>query len=207
VDREPFVLTEVMVGAWGARASLDGPEGVSNPLANLSNQPVELIEADLPLEVLSYGLVPDSGGPGRYRGGLAFIREVRLLADEAVLTVRSDRRHHRPYGFETGEAGGGSLNIIRGADGERELPPMPMEAVPLRRGEIFSHISAGGGGFGPALERDPRAVREDVLDEKVSAAAARERYGVVVTDAGELDEEATDRERESARSGGQALAT
>jgi N-methylhydantoinase B len=191
VDRRPFVLTEVMVGSWGARATRDGLEGVSNPLANLSNQPVELIEADLPLEVLSYGLVPDSGGPGRYRGGLAFVREVKLLADEAVLTVRSDRRHHRPYGLEEGLEGGGSLNVIRGADGDRTLPPMPMEAVPLRQGDVFLHVSAGGGGFGPPLGRDPRAVLEDVLDEKVSAAAAREHYGVVVTEAGELDDQAT----------------
>ena len=190
VDRKPFVLTEVMVGSWGARASLDGLEGVSNPLANLSNQPVELIETDLPLEVLTYALVPDSGGPGRNRGGLAFVRDVRLLADEAVLTVRSDRRHHRPYGLENAEAGGPSLNVIRGADGDRTLPPMPMEAVPLRRGDIFHHVSAGGGGFGSPLERDARAVLEDVLDGKVSVEAAREHYCVVVADDA-LDEAAT----------------
>lgn len=204
VDRKPFVLTEVMVGCWGARATRDGLEGVSNPLANLSNQPVELIEADLPLEVLSYGLVEDSGGPGRYRGGLAFNREVKLLADEAVLTIRSDRRHHRPYGLEEGLEGGGSLNVIRGADGERTLPPMPMEAVPLVKGDVFSHVSAGGGGFGSPLERDPRAVLEDVLDEKVSAAAAREHYGVAVTAAGELDDQATAALRGAAQRDGRA---
>src|SRR5437868_7086987 len=71
-DGKPFVLTEVIVGTWGARAGKDGLEGVSNPLANLSNQPVELVEADLPLEVVRYGLVPDSGGAGRFRGGLAY---------------------------------------------------------------------------------------------------------------------------------------
>lgn len=60
-DGKPFVLTEVMVGTWGARASLDGPEGISNPAANLSNQPIELIEAELPLEVVQYGLVQDFG--------------------------------------------------------------------------------------------------------------------------------------------------
>jgi N-methylhydantoinase B len=191
VDRKPFVLTEVMVGCWGARASLDGLEGVSNPLANLSNQPVELIEADLPLEVLAYGLVPDSGGAGRYRGGLAFVRDVRLLADAAVLTVRSDRRDHRPYGLEQGEAGGGSLNVIRGSDGDRVLPPMPMEPVPLRRGDVFHHVSAGGGGFGSPLERNPAHVLGDVLDEKVTVESARELYGVAVTAGGEVDDAAT----------------
>ena len=76
-ERRPFGTTEVLVGTWGARPTRDGLEGVSNPLANLGNQPVELLEADLPLEVERYGLVPDSGGAGRQRGGLAYVRAFR----------------------------------------------------------------------------------------------------------------------------------
>src|SRR5262249_59679160 len=91
-----FGTTEVIVGTWGARAGRDGLEGVSNPLANLSNHPVELLEADLPLEVARYGFVPDSGGPGRRRGGLAYEREFRVLAEKATLTIRSDRRGQPP---------------------------------------------------------------------------------------------------------------
>ena len=174
----PFVLTEVLVGCWGARAGRDGLEGVSNPLANLSNQPVEMVESDLPLRVHGYGLVADSGGPGRFRGGLAYERSYELLADEAVLTVRSDRRSHPPYGIEGGEAGAPSSNTI----GDRVVPTMPMEALQLRRGDVFHHVSAGGGGSGSPLERDPALVLEDVLDGKVSVEAARERYGVVVAD-------------------------
>ena len=77
-ERRPFGTTEVLVGTWGARATRDGLEGVSNPLANLGNQPVELLEADIPLEVERYGLVPDSGGAGRQRGGLAYVRAFRV---------------------------------------------------------------------------------------------------------------------------------
>src|SRR5262249_61080785 len=98
-----FGTTEVIVGTWGARAGRDGLEGVSNPLANLSNHPVELLEADLPLEVARYGFVPDSGGPGRRRGGLAYEREFRVLAEKATLTIRSDRRGGPPPAL----AGGG----------------------------------------------------------------------------------------------------
>ena len=174
-DGKPFVLTEVIVGCWGARAGRDGLEGVSNPLANLSNQPVELVESELPLRVHGYGLVADSGGPGRFRGGLAYERSFELLADEAVLTVRSDRRAHPPYGIDGGEAGAPSSNTI----GDRVVPTMPMEALKLRRGDVFRHVSAGGGGSGSPLERDPALVLEDVLDGKVSVEAARERYGVV----------------------------
>ncbi len=175
-----FVLTEVMVGTWGARAGLDGVEGISNPAANLSNQPVELIEAELPLQVVHYGFVPDSGGAGRFRGGLAFTREWRLLADEAVVTVRSDRRFHPPYGVAGGAPGRPSMNVLRTASGDRVLPPMPMEGLVLRRGDSFHHDGAGGGGYGDAFARDPALVLEDVLDEKVSIEAARRDYGVAI---------------------------
>ena len=185
-ERRPFGTTEVLVGNWGARAERDGLEGVSNPLANLGNQPVELIEADQPLRVERYGLVPDSGGAGRRRGGLAYVREYAVLAERATLTIRTDRRDHPPYGLAGGEPGAPSTNVVVSGGEKRELPTMPMEAHVLERGDTFTHVSAGGGGFGDPFEREPEAVLEDVLDGKVSVAAARERYGVVIV-AGALD--------------------
>ena len=199
-DRKPFVLTDIMVGCWGARSNADGLEGVSNPLANLSNQPVELIEADLPLEITKYCFVQDSGGPGRHRGGLAFARGFRLLEESAVLTVRSDRRHHPTWGLDGGESGAPSENLLRTAEGERLLPPMPMAADTMVRGDVIHHSSAGGGGFGPAFEREPALVLEDVLDGKVSREAALDRYGVVLTATTPLavDDAATRARREGA---------
>lgn len=196
-ERRPFGTTEVLVGNWGARAERDGLEGVSNPLANLGNQPVELIEADQPLRVERYGLVPDTGGPGRRRGGLAYVREYTVLAERATLTIRTDRRDHPPYGLRGGEPGAPSTNVVVSDGDARELPTMPMTAQLLRRGDSFTHVSAGGGGFGDPLEREPDAVLEDVRDGKVTAAAARERYGVVLAD-GEVDAAAT-RELRAAR--------
>ena len=189
-EHRPFGTTEVLVGNWGARAERDGLEGVSNPLANLGNQPVELIEADQPLRVERYELVPDSGGAGRLRGGLAYVREYALLAEQATLTIRTDRRDHPPYGLAGGEPGGPSTNVIASNGDRRELPTMPMEAHTLERGDTFTHVSAGGGGFGDPYARDPGAVLEDVLDGKVSAAGARAHYGVVVVN-GSVDEAAT----------------
>ncbi len=188
----PFVVTEVIVGTWGARAQQDGLEGVSNPLANLSNQPVELVEADLPLEILRYGLVPDSGGGGRFRGGLAWEREFRVLAERAVLTIRSDRRHHPPYGLFGGSSGGPSDNVLTRAGEVRPLPGMPMSAIGLRRDDRYRHVSAGGGGMGSPLERDPQLVLDDLLDGKVSVRAARDVYGVALsTEPLTVDEAAT----------------
>ena len=93
---QQFVLNEMCVGTWGARAARDGIEGISNPAANLSNQPIEMIETDMPIEVLRYGVVTDSGATGRFRGGLGFVREFRFL-EEARFTLRGDRRNHPPY--------------------------------------------------------------------------------------------------------------
>jgi len=196
----PFVLTEVMVGTWGARAHKDGIEGISNPAANLSNQPVELIEAELPLEVVRYGLIPDSGGPGKHRGGLAFVREFKLLADEAVFTTRADRRDHRAFGLMGADAGRGSSNVLARNGEARVLPTMPMEAIALTAGDVFRHDASGGGGYGDPLDRDPALVREDVLDEKVSPAAARDGYGVVLDARSlEVDAGATERLRREMR--------
>jgi N-methylhydantoinase B len=196
-----FVLTEVMVGTWGARAAKDGIEGISNPAANLSNQPIELIEAELPLEILRYGLVPDSGGAGRQRGGLAFTREFRVLAEEAVFTTRADRRAHPPYGLFGGEPGAPSHNELIVGGERRVLPTMPMAALPLRRGDVIRHVSAGGGGYGDPFERAPESVLDDVLDEKVSIAAARRFYGVVIDPVAlTIDPAATERARRSRRS-------
>lgn len=178
LEGRPYVLTEVLVGNWGARIGQDGAEGISNPLANLSNQPIELIEADFPLEVIRYGFVPDTGGPGEFRGGLAFCRDYRALADGMRMTIRTDRRTHPPHGFHGGHAGAPSSVIIQsGTATETTLPTMPMGAIELNNGDVVHHHSAGGGGVGSPKRRAAEAVLEDVLDGKVSSRAAREHYG------------------------------
>jgi N-methylhydantoinase B len=189
---EAFVLTEVLVGTWGARAHRDGLDGVSNPAANLSNQPIELIEATLPLMVSQYGLVPDSGGPGEFRGGLAFVREYEFLADFCEFTLRNDRRAHPPYGIHGGTAGSpSSQQLTRCEGGTCELPTMPMHSVRAVRGDVFRLVSAGGGGCGDPLRRDLAAVVDDVREQRVSEVAAARDYGVVFCSGGAIDLEAT----------------
>jgi len=176
-----FVLTEVMVGTWGARFGLDGEEGISNPAANLSNQPIELVEAELPLRILRYGLVPDSGGPGEYRGGLAFERMFEFRAETAEFTVRSDRRYFPPYGVAGGNVGSPSRTELTTSDGAaRIIPPMPLQSFDQHFGDIVSTVSAGGGGYGTAIQRSPALVLEDVLDGKVTPDGASNDYGVVI---------------------------
>lgn len=180
-DGQPFVLTEVMVGTWGARANLDGVEGISNPAANLSNQPIELIESETPLEIVRYGFVPDSAGAGRQRGGLAFEREFRMRRGKARFTLRSDRRKHPPYGVAGGQAGSPSFNLLVRSDGsQEELPTMPMKTIELRCGDSLRHTSAGGGGNGDPKSRSLEAILADVVEEKLSSERAKLDYGVLV---------------------------
>lgn len=194
---EPFVYVETILGTWGGRPNRDGTEGVSNPGANQSNQPIELIESQFPFEIREYGLLPDSGGAGKYRGGLSLVREYRLLAEEAILTLRSDRRTHLPYGLQGGECGTPSWSILNPGPHQRILPTLPMEAVRLKQGDVFRHILAGGGGYGNPLERDPELVLEDVLDEKLSIEYVRRTYGVVIDpNTMTIDRDATERLRE-----------
>ncbi|MGF7056294.1 N-methylhydantoinase B [Bosea sp. OAE752] len=195
-EGRPFVLNEMVVGTWGARAGKDGIEGISNPAANLSNQPIEMIEADMPVEVLRYGLVPDTGGPGQYRGGLSLIREFRFLAPVAFV-LRGDRRDHPPFGLEGGSPGAPSAHILLRADGtEQGLPTMPMESFNARAGDVFRLIGAGGGGYGDALQRDPIRIEDDLREGKVTAAGASRDYGVVfAADGATIDQAATMRRR------------
>ena len=158
----------------------DGVHGIPNPGGNMTNQPVEMIEALYPVEVERYALVDNSGGPGRFRGAPAFVRQYRLLGEEAVLTMRSDRRRHLPYGLSGGYPGTPSWNIINPGAEQRVLPAMPMEAIRLVKGDVFCHISAGGGGHGSPLDREPEKVLEDVFEERLSTEYARRVYGVVI---------------------------
>ena len=168
VDGEPFVYNELVVGTWGARPSLDGNDGLANPCASIANIPVEVAETDWPIVVERYGLVADSGGAGRYRGGLAVERVWRCVVPDTLLHVRSDRQIHRPYGLAGGQPGAASANVIVRANGEVERLP-PMFATVLQPGDLFHHRMAGGGGWGDPQDRDPAARARDVLNEKVTA--------------------------------------
>jgi N-methylhydantoinase A/oxoprolinase/acetone carboxylase beta subunit/N-methylhydantoinase B/oxoprolinase/acetone carboxylase alpha subunit len=168
IDGEPFVFNELLVGTWGGRPVSDGNDGLANPCASIANVPIEIAESEWPVVVERYGLVPDSGGEGRYRGGLAVERVWRCLTADTLLQVRSDRQTHRPYGLAGGGKGAASSNLIIRVNGDEEWLP-PMFSAVLQPGDVFHHRMAGGGGWGDARERDPEASARDRLNEKVSA--------------------------------------
>ena len=193
-NNKPFMVSGGLMGCWGGSARHDGQEGISNPAANLGNTPIELLESRHPVEITSYAFVQNSGGPGRSRGGAALQRGYRLLADEAVLVMRSDRRDHRPYGLFGGFAGTPSWNVINPGPNQRLLPACPMSSVPMVKDDEFLHIQAGAGGYGNPLERDPKKILEDVVNELITPDYAHDVYGVVIRN-GEIDQPATEAKR------------
>lgn len=182
-NKTPYVYYELLSGTWGARPDRDGNDGLCNPANVASNIPVEQAECEYPVRIERYGLVDDSGGAGRFRGGLAIEREWRLLSGEAHLAIRSDRRDHLPYGLYGGQPGTPSTNLLYGAADEANahgalLPTMI--STSMKAGERIYHKQAGGGGWGDPLERIPSEVARDVKNGKVSLASAQSAYGVVL---------------------------
>jgi N-methylhydantoinase B len=112
-DRRPFIFVEFICSAWGGRPRADGLDGNANMMANMSLPPVEITEAEQPLEILCTEFVQDVGGPGTYRGGASIRRDYRLLEEEAVLQVRADRVVFRPYGLYGGQPGRSARNVLQ----------------------------------------------------------------------------------------------
>ena len=177
---EPFVYLEFMVGSWGGGPHRDGMDGCTGVVVNYANTPIELVESEQPLLIERYGLVPDSGGPGRLRGGLAIEKHFRFMEKEGIAQIRSDRRRFAPYGLDGGDVGGHSQVRIRRKGTEMEQVPSKF-LTQLGKDDVLEVRLPSGGGFGPARERDPQRVLDDVISGKVSIDQAREYYGVVVT--------------------------
>lgn len=194
----PFIYYELVCGTWGGSTAGDGNDGLSNPASTAANIPVEVAEGEFPVMIERYELVADTGGPGRWRGGLAIARAWRLLVPRATLSVRSDRQIHRPYGLSGGLDGAPSVNRLRRRSGVVETLPA-MFSVELYEGDVYEHRTAGGGGWGDPLDRKELDVLHDVESLKVTPTAARKAYGVCVTHDGALDEARTSLLRYSRR--------
>jgi len=178
-DRNPFIYVDFTCGTWGGRPFADGLDGNSNMGANMASTSVEITEAEHPIEILSYEFIPDKAGAGKYRGGTPYRRDYRLLEEEAVLQVRSDRRDFRPYGLYGGYPGKPSMNFIN-PTGQNDDPATAKLTMTMKRGDVLRHELAGAAGWGDPLERDPTAVLRDLRNEMISVTTAENEYGVVI---------------------------
>ena len=195
-DGELFLLSDGLAVGYGARPTSDGNDAVY--LVAQENFPSEFLDSVFPVRVRSYAINPDTGGPGRWRGGCGLIREVEVLAPEAMVSMRIDTVENPPWGVAGGHAAGSGRCVVNpGRTDERVLKPLSDGNI-VFRGDVVRVETGGGGGWGHPFDREPERVLADVQTGFVSRAKAEEDYGVVLTRDIEVDAAAT-RERRSAR--------
>jgi len=187
---EYYCFLETLAGGYGARSTSDGPDAVQSHGQNTENAPVEETESNYPVRITRYELVPDSEGPGEFRGGLGLRRDY-MFPEEATFTILADRDKFGPRGLFGGEHGGKSVYALIKDGNEEHLSSKT--TVQLQPGEVISYRTSGGGGYGEPFKRDPKLILEDVLQGKISPQRARERYGVAVDmETRQIDESATE---------------
>jgi N-methylhydantoinase B len=194
-----FVASELAAGGMGARPGKDGLDVIETDVSNCMNIPVESVEMNFPLRIPRLSLWADSGGAGRRRGGLGLEKVFEATTTDVTISHRGERFASTPWGLEGGAPGVSAHAFIVRRDGTREdLPSKKM--IVLRPGDQLWEYIAGGAGHGDPLDREPGLVLADVLDGKVTPAAARGAYGVVLTAEGDIvDERATKDTREALR--------
>ncbi len=175
-EGRPYVVGELIAGGSGAADASDGVDVIETDGTNCMNLPVEALERDAPIRVHRTALRSDSGGAGRFRGGLGIVREYEILDGEVTFTHRGERHYCAAAGAHGGKSGGMAHSVIYRADGTSEVIPSKIVTV-LRKSDRVVIETAGGGGYGDPLTRDRGLVAADVADGKVSRAAARELYG------------------------------
>ena len=174
----------------------DGKDAAHSPLVNGTNVPAEILEIEQPLMIEEWGLLPDTEGAGKFRGGVGMVRQFRVLQDETLAQVRSDRTKRPPYGLYGGHSAGPSRIILNPSrTDERRMPSKFVTS--LKQGDVMRVETPGAGGWGSPLEREPQLTLQDFIEEKISVQRAREVYGVVVdAPARQVDLEATRKLRE-----------
>ena len=205
-DGRLFIYISGLIGGgWGAKLTEDGVNAtIAINDGDTHNGPSEQVEAKYPLIVEQYALRQDSGGPGRFRGGLGTVQTVRALSD-IMFNAQIERVNCRPWGLQEGLSGAGNQVTIQRAheSQERYFPSGKVLSQALHARDRYTLRSGGGGGFGSPLERDVKAVEHDVVHGYVSIAKARSCYGVVIDEATlTVDPQATQALRQELRASG-----
>ena len=176
---EAWTFYETIAGGFGGRYGMDGVDAVHSHMTNTMNTPIEAIETIYPLRFLTYKLREDSGGPGKWRGGVGLERSWMLLASSAVLSVLAERTKMPPWGLFGGKPGAKGEYYLIKANGKR-VKLKSKCTVKMEKGDIFVVKTPGGGGYGKPFERNPELVLRDVINGLVSPESAQKDYGVVI---------------------------
>lgn len=194
----PFQLMEILYGGIPGRPMGDGMDGHSWwPL--FQNIPSEYLETYYPMLIEGYTTIMDTGGAGKHRGGNG-VEKIFLLLEDGDVSIHDDRHVSQPWGILGGRPGGCSEKWLVRKDGTRQPLPSKVDNVRVRAGDRVIFRTAGGGGWGDPLERDPLRTRNDVGRKLLSETKARQEYGVVLVGADlAVDHRATDELRASMR--------
>jgi len=170
---------EVVPGGIGATARADGVDVLACHVTNCHIPPIEAIEMESPVLYLRREMRSDSGGAGRYRGGVGQVLSYKVLGHDPQLHYTSQKSVSLPQGVATGRPGdGGRWVVNEGLPGERRIPFQIGDIEPIQEGDTVTHYTPGGGGYGSPHQREPERVRDDVRAGVVSPEAAWRSYGV-----------------------------
>jgi N-methylhydantoinase B len=176
-DGIPWTFYETIGGGSGGRPNSDGVDGVHVNMTNTMNTPIESLEAYLPMRFLSYGLRPDTGGAGEYRGGCGIERSWMLTAPKATLSILAERTKINPWGLNGGEPGALGEYMIVKRNGE--ILKLPSKCtVQMEEGDSLIVHTPGGGGFGDPKKRTPEKIKRDIANGLLSVEAALRIYGI-----------------------------
>lgn len=178
-NRKHWTFYETIAGGFGGRKGIDGVDAIHTHMTNTMNTPVEAIETIYPIRFLKYELRENSGGAGKWRGGVGLERSWMLLSSSATLSVLAERTKISPWGLYGGKSGAKGEYYIIKPNGKR-MKLKSKCTVKVEKGDIFVVKTPGGGGYGNPMEREPKLVLHDVLNELVPLDAAKKDYGVTI---------------------------
>ncbi|MBI21219.1 MAG: 5-oxoprolinase [Chloroflexi bacterium] len=176
---EYYCFLETLAGGYGARYNSDGPDAVQAHGQNTENAPIEETEINYPVQITRYELVPNSEGPGKFRGGLGLRRDY-MFTGETTFTILADRDKEGPHGLFGGEKGSLSIYTLQRYNQKTRINLSSKITLQLEFGDTISYMTSGGGGYGNPFKRNPQKVLEDYLQGKISYERARDKYGVEI---------------------------
>jgi N-methylhydantoinase B len=177
VTGKEYLYLETLGGGFGGRNDRDGKDGVQVHITNTSNLPVEVIEMEYPLRVLSYGLVENSGGAGKYRGGMGLRREIMPVEHDCIFNGAGERFSNKPWGVFGGSSGGTGKFIHTKQDGNKKKLEIKPSGIKLKAGEKILVETPGAGGYGSPEERSDAGITEDLESGKFSDEYVKRHYG------------------------------
>lgn len=177
VTSVPYLYFETLGGGFGGRNDRDGKDGVQVHITNTSNLPIEAIESEYPLRVVSYGFVEDSGGPGQYRGGGGLRRVIEPVGHACIFNGAGERFDNAPWGIFGGMPGRPGRYVLENPDGTTKTLPVKPAGVALPPFARIIIETPGSGGYGPPEARAPESLATDLRSGKYSRKFLSDHYG------------------------------